>query len=81
MPRAFYRHFDKEASATPPAFSQQALGWRSKDLFDLHPIAALARYDAMGLIWLLRGRPVLALTEGTAAIENASGAITVYHRS
>jgi hypothetical protein len=33
-----------------------------------------------GLIWLLRGRPVLALTEGTAAIESPTGTTTVYRR-
>jgi hypothetical protein len=33
-----------------------------------------------GLIWLLRGRPVVALTEATAAIQGASGTITVYRK-
>jgi hypothetical protein len=56
------------------------LAWTVDDLFGLHPIAPLARYDAMGLLWLLQGRPVLALTEDSAAIENSSGAISVYRR-
>src|SRR5262245_37331463 len=65
-----------------------ALGWTPRDLFGLqnspdqpHPsYRRLSRYDETGLIWLLQGRPVLALTTATAAIENPTGAITVYRR-
>ena len=47
-----------------------ALGWTPRDLFGLqkspdqsHPsYRCLSRYDETGLIWLLRGRPVVALT-------------------
>jgi hypothetical protein len=66
----------------------EALGWEAKDLFGLHQPPAplhpsysrLARYDETGLIWLLQGRPVVALTEATAAIQSSTGAITVYRR-
>jgi hypothetical protein len=67
----------------------EALGWSSADLFGLHTLpeqphpsySRLSRYDATGLIWLLQGRPVVALTEATAAIENpATGGITTYRR-
>ena len=63
--------------------------WRAaEDLFGLHtPTGAaasvlprLSRYDETGLIWLLQGREVVALTEATAAIQNPTGAITVYRR-
>jgi hypothetical protein len=65
-----------------------ALGWTPRDLFGLqkspdqpHPsYRRLSRYDETGLIWLLQGRPVVALTDATAAIENPTGAITVYRR-
>jgi hypothetical protein len=40
----------------------------------------LSRYDQTGLIWLLQGRPVVALTEAAAAIQNSTGAITIYLR-
>ena len=40
----------------------------------------LSRYDETGLIWLLQGRPVVALTEATAAIQSSTGAITIYRR-
>jgi hypothetical protein len=57
-----------------------ALGWTAPELFGLHtppkrPAASycrLSRYDETGLIWLLRGRPVIALTETTAAIQAAT---------
>jgi hypothetical protein len=66
----------------------EALGWTGRDLFGLaslpdnpHPsYRRLSRYDETGLIWLLRGRQVLALTEGIAAIESLTGAVTVYCR-
>jgi len=66
----------------------EALGWTSADLFGLHQppeqphpsYNRLSRYDWAGLIWLLKGRPVVALTETTAAIENPTGTITTYRR-
>jgi hypothetical protein len=33
------------------------------------------------LVWLLQGRPVVALTEATAAIENTTGNITVFRKN
>ena len=67
----------------------EALGWDSRDLFGLHTPPAnphpcysrLCRYDETGLVWLLEGRPVVALTETTAAIESPkTGNITVYRK-
>ena len=66
----------------------EALGWSPRDLFGLHKPPAkphpsygrLSRYDETGLIWLLEGRKVLALTGETAAIHNSSGSITTYRR-
>jgi hypothetical protein len=66
----------------------EALGWSPRDLFGLHKPPAkphqsysrLSRYDEAGLIWLLEGRKVLALTAETAAIHNPSGSITTYCR-
>src|SRR5262249_45300359 len=65
-----------------------ALGGTANDLFGLltvpaHPTPSfnrLSRYDETGLIWLLDGRKVLALTAETAAIHNPSGSITTYRR-
>jgi hypothetical protein len=66
-----------------------ALGWTARDLFGLHQIPdkpalnyrRLSRYDETGLIWLLQGRPVVALTDSTAAIKNPAGAITAYRKN
>jgi hypothetical protein len=66
----------------------EALGWTVRDLFGLaqaparpHPsYRRLSRYDETGLIWLLCGREVVALTEATAAIQSWTGAITIYRR-
>ena len=66
----------------------EALGWTALDLFGLAPVPdkpapnyrRLSRYDLTGLVWLLLGRPVVALTESTAAIQNSTEAITVYRR-
>jgi hypothetical protein len=64
-----------------------ALGWTARELFGLHSVPErpaanyrrLARYDETGLIWLLRGRPVVALTETEAAIQGAT-AVLVYRK-
>ena len=67
----------------------EALGWTSADLFGLHTPPAkphpsynrLSRYDCTGLIWLLAGREVVALTEATASIRNPrTGNVTVYRK-
>src|SRR6266436_4159929 len=59
----------------------EALGWTAKDLFGLHKpppdphpsYSRLSRYDHTGLIWLLQGRTVVALTTTIAAIESHGG--------
>jgi hypothetical protein len=66
----------------------EAFGWTARDLFGLHKppekphpsYSRLSRYDETGLIWLLQGRPVVALTEATAAIQNPAGNITIYRK-
>jgi hypothetical protein len=65
-----------------------ALGWTVEDLFGLHKPPAkphpsynrLSRYDATGLVWLLAGRRVTALTTRSAAVEAQSGAAVTYRR-
>ena len=64
-----------------------ALGWSSPELFGLHQVPPqpattyqrLSRYDATGLIWLLQGHPVIALTKGEATIQRDS-AVVVYRK-
>jgi len=65
-----------------------ALGWTASELFGLHPVPTkphpsfqrLSRYDSLGLIWLLHGRPVIALTQTAATILAPSGANLTYRR-
>jgi hypothetical protein len=65
-----------------------ALGWSTRDLFGLHEVPdkpsptyrRLSRYDETGLVWLLRGREVIALTETTAAIRNPSRNVLTYRK-
>ena len=41
----------------------------------------MSRYDCTGLVWLLQGRTVIALTADTASIKNPkTGAITIYRK-
>ena len=73
-----------------PRWGEQAatIGWTTRDLFGLPRIPEkpapnyrrLSRYDETGLIWLLRGRPVVALSDATAAIEQPTGAVTMYRK-
>jgi len=56
------------------------LGWSTHDLFGVHPAAPTARFDAMGLIPLLHGNPVIALTETTATLRGSSGSIQRFSR-
>jgi hypothetical protein len=78
--RAFLTRWGEQANA---------LGWTTRDLFGLdmpperpHPsYSRLSRYDEIGLIWLLRGREVIALTEATAAIQSSTGATTIYREA
>ena len=64
------------------------LGWSPRELFGLHSppsnphpsYARLSRYDETGLIGLLDGKVVTALTATTADIQHKTGAITVYRK-
>jgi hypothetical protein len=54
------------------------LGWRPEELFGLDPGAPMARYDQMGLIWMLRGETVISMTAATARL---SGGLTFYRKA
>jgi hypothetical protein len=41
----------------------------------------LSRYDVTGLIWLLHGRPVVALTADRAVIGTRGSGVTFYRNS
>jgi hypothetical protein len=69
--RRFLRDWGAQASA---------LGWTTLDVFGAHPTHPLQRLDAAGLIVLLCGAEVVALTADTARIRKRSGAILSYER-
>ena len=64
-----------------------ACGWTAGELIGLHPVPGrpaanyqrLSRYDETGLVWLLRGRAVVALTATEAAIQGVA-AVLVYRK-
>ena len=62
------------------AAQAHALGWEALDLFGVHAEAPYARLDGMGLVPLLGGRPVVALTEDSAAIGADSGGTLTFRR-
>lgn len=55
-----------------------ALGWGPLDLFGCDRERPFARLDRAGLLWLLNGRKLIALSEMTAIIETATGARQTY---
>jgi hypothetical protein len=57
-----------------------ALGWPAWELFGCHRRAPWARIDGMGLVLLLHGDPLAALTATEAVIRRASGAHQTWHR-
>ena len=67
----------------------EALGWTAGELFGLHKPPAnphpsysrLSRYDCTGLVWLLQGRRVIALSTDIAAIQNPNtGNVLTYRK-
>jgi hypothetical protein len=55
----------------------ERLGWTSADLFGLDPVKPMARYDNMGVLWMLKGDAVLELTAKSATL---SGGLTYRRR-
>ncbi len=67
----------------------ERLGWAPEDLFGLAPVPdkprpvyrRLARHDRTGLVWMLRGRQVIALTEQEAVLRCRSGSLLTFRRT
>ena len=45
------------------------------------PTKGYPGYDQAGLVWLLRGRPVVALTATSAVIQGKIGSLTTFRRA
>ena len=57
------------------------LGWTAYDLFGCHRTRPAARYDCMGLAWLIDGRRVVAMTAGEAVINAQLDHMVTYRRT
>jgi hypothetical protein len=57
-----------------------SLGWGPYDLFGCDRDRPFARIDRAGLLWLLNGDHIIALSENTATIETRTGARQTYRR-
>ena len=62
------------------AAQAHALGWETIDIFGVHGAAPHARLDGMGLVPLLNGRPVAAITADSAIISSQAGHTHVFHK-
>jgi hypothetical protein len=58
----------------------ELLAWSDTDLIGVHPGAPAARYDAMGLLLLLRGGEVLELHAHWARIRSQGGSSLMYRK-
>ena len=58
----------------------EACGWGPLDLFGCDRERPLARYDHMGLLWILQGRKLVALTPDSAKIDTLTGSLQTYRR-
>jgi hypothetical protein len=81
-PEAAWKTLQNDALAflRERAAQAYALGWKALDLFGVHATASRARLDGMGLVPLLNGRPITAMSENSAAITAASGGVQTYRR-
>lgn len=79
---AFWARVIRDAEQFLPAWGRQAaeLGWTALDLFGAHPTAPSARVSCMGLVLVIDGGRVVAMTETTAVIEKPSGSRLSYPR-
>gem|GEM_PF-984643 len=57
-----------------------ALGWTASDLFALHRMRPMDRYDHAGLVRFLGGSDVVAVTRDTAVLRCRSGTIQTFYR-
>jgi len=62
------------------ATAAAALGWDALDLFGCDGERPFARIDRAGLLWLLDGERLIALSENTATIETRTGAHHTWRR-
>jgi hypothetical protein len=62
------------------AVQATGLGWKTLDLFGAHPTRRVQRLDCAGLVVLLHGDQLVAITADTARIRTRTGAALTYYR-
>jgi hypothetical protein len=79
VPADRWRRFLADAESFLDTWADKAnqMGCTAEELFGLHPTAPMARYDCMGLLWMLQGERVIALT---ATMAKLSGGLTFYRK-
>ena len=79
---ARWRTLQADAARFLEMWAAQAarLGWTVHDLFGVNQVKPLVRLDGAGLVWLLDGRPVIALTADEAVLECRTGSRQAYRR-
>ena len=84
VPVGRWRQFIEDAARFLDSWASRAagLGWTTAEVFGCHPEAPYARLDCMGLIWLLDGAEILAISAEGVRIRKPSGAmLTIYRRT
>jgi hypothetical protein len=85
-PRNYPEHAWQQLTADAERFldgwaaQAAALGWPTWELFGCHRRAPWGRIQGMGLVLLLRGKELAALTATEAVIRTATGAHQTYQR-
>ena len=82
FPAPRWRGLIRDAELFLSVWGKQAanLGWSTPDLFGAHSKAPAARFSCMGLLLLVNGGRVIAITAETAVIQQQSGARLTYTR-
>jgi hypothetical protein len=82
FPAPWWRGLLRDAELFLSLWGKQAadLGWTTLDLFGAHSKAPAARFSCMGLLLLVNGGRVVAITAESAVIEQQSGARLTYPR-
>lgn len=62
------------------AIQAAALGWTGADLYGCDDVRPFARIDQAGLLWLLNGDRLIAISNDAAVIETRTGARQTYRR-
>ncbi len=82
FPAKWWRETIRDGELFLAKWARQAahLGWTAFDVFGAHQTAPAANYAAMGLVLLIRGGRVVAISAETAIIEQASGSRLTFTR-